>query len=995
MMSVPTPKLARFWQWALMGALAFLALDTTERVLRLSALAAYRPSEASWPAVDPASSSGYAAKQHLLPLGYPDSYQWIRQTQDMLAERKWRVRHVSYDNHPDGREVHWSSSLHGWLAGLAWIDHRLTGNPLGMSVERVAPLAMPLSLALLLLVGTPWVARHFGGFAAALLGPIMVTCLPLYEDFGAEAPDHHGWVAVCGMATVLFLVAGGTGRLRPTTGSELASRRAPVLPPVRRCRDFGGRKYFILSGIAGGLGLWISAATQVPVLVGIGIGVILGTARKNPSEEDARVAPDLWRLWGLAGALTSLLFYLLEYFPSHLSLRLEVNHPLYAVAWLAAGDLLARFARWRANASPAGWRRELPYVLLSGATLSALPLCILLVPEDVFWVADRFLWSLHVDYIKEFKSIGFLAAQVPLRKLVGVVSLLPLGLASVIALLWNRGISRGWKTAVWLPLPPAILTLVLAILQARWYGTACALALAALLVGVAATTHRGTAFRWTPLRLWASGLFLALVVLPYGTTTILHCAPTFRGQPEFAPHNLYELVVRDASYWLRARVGDQPVIVASDPTFTTSLIYFGGFDGIGTLYWENLHGLRAARDFYGAASAAQAQAMAKAKGITHLVIFPWQPFAGEFARLAQGRRPPAEAPGYAFVRELLKAQEAPPWLRPIAYPTPAYEQLKPLGPVRIFEIVPEQSAAEVLLRTAQYRLALGDRPFAAQEARRAERTDFDYLPAHIFLARLAHGQGAISEFRQELVSVRRLLPQSEASLALEDRVDLLMVLLLADDDVGSARQLSLCLTQASDGQLRRLRPDALFEFGERLRAGVADRTAALRALERIDSILPPLTQEHLLFGHAVRLQRENHLREAVAMYRRQLALNPQSVPTLGNLAWILASTTDSAISDPPEALALARRAVALSAEREPFSLNALACAQAATGDFVAAVQHAKEALRLAESADLSVLASNLRTCLRLYETGSPFRDTSRAANANSTESDRRPDRQTQ
>lgn len=957
MPSGPADRFASWWKWTLLGALLFLALDTTERVLRLHALTALVVSDLAAPQLATDAASGYAHDQRVLPLGYPDSYHWIRQTQDMLAAGDWRVRAVRYDNAPEGREVHWSSGLRWWLAGLGLLEHRVSGRPLGAAVERAAPLAMPLSLGLLLLLGTPWLARRVGSLAATVVPPLFVTCLPLYEHFGAEAPDHHGWVIACGMATVWALVAGVVS----SVAGEPSSR---------------ARWYFILSGFAGGAGLWISAATQVPVLIAVGIGAVLATWRSSLDSASCG-SPGLWRAWGLTGAATSLGFYLLEYAPAHFGWRLEVNHPLYALAWAGAGDLLARGMSWRRTASPssAGAWRFVPGAL----ALVALPTVVLVAGAQTFWVGDRLLWALHVDYIKEFKGLLVLAAQLSPAKLLGVVSLLPLALWLLVAWLDWRQLAPRWRVALWVALPAAAVTLGLAVWQARWYGPACGLALAAVATCLGAW-ERGTGMerssRWRPWVLIVLGLVL---LTAYPLSTMGYWWRTWRGQMEFSPHHRHELVVRDVAHWLRTRVRAERAVVLSDPTSSSALAYFGGFDTVGTLYWENLPGLRRAMQISGAENSERAHALIREGGITHLVIFPWHPFAEESAHLAQGRRAGETAPAPAFLRTLVTTGEGPPWLRALPYETGRDPELRALGPVRVFEVVPPQEPAAAALRAAQCSLTAGEASGAERLLRRALALDPAYLPARVFAARLAQGRGEEAEFQRAVQSIRDTLHAAVPALELEDRIDLLMVLVMAGDGAAAVEQLQLCLAEADERSLRRVRPDALFELGECARSLASEQATTAEVVARIDAALPLVTRERFLFGHAVKLQRENRPRDAANLYRRQLALNPRSVAALGNLAWILASTGDATLRDPVLALDLAREAVALSEGREPFSLNALAAACAATGDFPAAREHARTALRRAEEAGRAGLLPHLRACIALYDAGRVYVETGTAS----------------
>jgi hypothetical protein len=72
---------------------------------------------------------------------------------------------------------------------------------------------------------------------------------------------------------------------------------------------------------------------------------------------------------------------------------------------------------------------------------------------------------------------------------------------------------------------------------------------------------------------------------------------------------------------------------------------------------------------------------------------------------------------------------------------------------------------------------------------------------------------------------------------------------------------------------------------------------------------------------------------------------------------------------------LARRAVQLSDGRNPAILGTLAAAYAEAGRFSEAVKTVEQALALATSQNNASLAETLRTRIKLYQAGSPYRDT--------------------
>jgi Zn-dependent protease with chaperone function len=91
-------------------------------------------------------------------------------------------------------------------------------------------------------------------------------------------------------------------------------------------------------------------------------------------------------------------------------------------------------------------------------------------------------------------------------------------------------------------------------------------------------------------------------------------------------------------------------------------------------------------------------------------------------------------------------------------------------------------------------------------------------------------------------------------------------------------------------------------------------------------------------------------------YERSLALKPENPPVMNNLAWLLATSEDPELRDPPRALELARRA----AELQPaaYILDTLAESYFANGRFAEAVEASRRALAEAQG-DRSLYESQL------------------------------------
>ena len=110
--------------------------------------------------------------------------------------------------------------------------------------------------------------------------------------------------------------------------------------------------------------------------------------------------------------------------------------------------------------------------------------------------------------------------------------------------------------------------------------------------------------------------------------------------------------------------------------------------------------------------------------------------------------------------------------------------------------------------------------------------------------------------------------------------------------------------------------------------------------------------------------------EAAEQFGNALETQPDSVAALLGLIWVRASAPAAPTRDPVAAMALVERALAT--ERTAATLDAVAAAQAAGGQFDQAVATAREAIRAADAAGNQVQSAGIRARLQLYEQGRPF-----------------------
>jgi protein O-mannosyl-transferase len=130
---------------------------------------------------------------------------------------------------------------------------------------------------------------------------------------------------------------------------------------------------------------------------------------------------------------------------------------------------------------------------------------------------------------------------------------------------------------------------------------------------------------------------------------------------------------------------------------------------------------------------------------------------------------------------------------------------------------------------------------------------------------------------------------------------------------------------------------------------------------------------------AILLTKKGQIGEAVGHYREALRLKPDDVSTLVSLAWLRATCPQPAFRNGVEAVGLAEHAVRLTNGRQPAILDILAAAYAEAGRFPEAAQVSQKALEIARQQNQQTLVKDIEVRLRLYETGSPYRQPPAAA----------------
>src|SRR5262245_62081879 len=98
---------------------------------------------------------------------------------------------------------------------------------------------------------------------------------------------------------------------------------------------------------------------------------------------------------------------------------------------------------------------------------------------------------------------------------------------------------------------------------------------------------------------------------------------------------------------------------------------------------------------------------------------------------------------------------------------------------------------------------------------------------------------------------------------------------------------------------------------------------------------------------AIALEEKGNPAEAIQHYEKALPIAPRSIPTLTNLAWLLATSQDASLRNGPKAVELAGQADRLVGGTNTVVLRTLAAAYAEKGEFANAISTARSAMQLA------------------------------------------------
>jgi hypothetical protein len=715
------------------------------------------------PPRDPASATGYALGQrHFLGTHQRgETYRWIAATQDLLAEGPFASSHYEADNAPRGRPQLLPRIYAVWLAGLAWVGHILTGEPLPLAVEQAALWEPVMSHVLALLAVATCMGIRFGPAGAGLAGLFFVVYPPLSGQFLPGALTTDTWA--------LLLAAYAIARPVPVAGRQ----------PQEATLD--GR-----AALAAGLALWLDPAFGFAAVV---IGALTGAVALCADGPRQRFLS-----WSLLGAGVILAAWIIDQAPwDPKAGELRYVHPLYAMAWLGLGLALDGWQRWRTGAA----RRTIVMLELAAALLLTGSLGFVQGRNGYWgWLypggTTRRLTSL--DETRLFPSAVHWLSQVSIAEaLLVTLSLLVTIVALVLARPWRPPVkSPRPADSRWLVVVVVLATVtLLALFKVRWFVLATLVTLPVL--GHLARNSTATLRRGLVV---VSGVVLAGLVLGRAALPESIRRPT--EQTPLRPVDLQALLHRHFSHWFAAHHPGRAVSALAPPELSDAIVFHGGGRVLMSTAWESYPGLVAASRVLSAPEATEAEAVLEGLGLTHVILPSWDP---ALPLLVQ--QPLEEGRDTLYAR--LQRWVLPRYLRPVPYhlpPVPGFLDQK----LPVFQMTPPQDEALALARLAEYFVEM-NRPEPATAAAEVLARSFPDDPnAAIARATVYAQAGQATALRRELERLEADIAAGRVPFLWDRRVQRAIVLALGQRPEVARAEVAACIATISAEALFELTP---------------------------------------------------------------------------------------------------------------------------------------------------------------------------------------------
>lgn len=598
-----------------------------------------------------------------------DPYYWITFARQMAQTGEWRIRYTYVDNVPYGREVHWSQSVMWLLVAFGYMRHVFTGEPMYQAIEGASIWLNPVLLVAFAALFSWLISRRMGVIAAVFFALTFVTLPSIDWAFHPFRLGHHGLHLAVSLGTVLCLVLGGLGWVAKRRDNVPKSRGPKagmkLFQPLELLDKAQAQSYFVAAGVFTGLGLWIGATVEFFNIGALAVASVL-LAFLMPahlSDEDTDYLPELWRIWGIVAGVVGMILYLVEYFPAHMELRLEVNGPLYALAVVCVSELMVQLTRWRSGGQRGGVFGWLKIgVLVAGVVL--IPVLFAFGPERWHSIRDVQMYRLH-RLIQEFFTYHSFNSQTPISSwFFKYYGILPFFILGALLLSGPRRTRLYEWAALWITFFLSVFSMFLTLCVIRWSELHAAM-LIWLMIVVGHIAWRNL------LRVPQGQRPLGWAALVAGLVTLQALA--FEYSKYSDPRGIREgnvvakeLIDAAMKKYLAEGLGaaghGAQMRVLCDPDEVPALYYFGGISGVTSFYWENLQGVHDATDFFTDRGDSRAREIAKQRGLTHVMVFNDAKLGAEFNYIKTGDANIADAGSTLLARLAPGRVGAPPWI---------------------------------------------------------------------------------------------------------------------------------------------------------------------------------------------------------------------------------------------------------------------------------------------------------------------------------------------
>jgi len=489
------------------------------------------------------------------------------------------------------------------------------------------------------------------------------------------------------------------------------------------------------------------------------------------------------------------LAWLVEYAPSHLgNWNIEFVHPLYALAWLGLGEVLAQLTSVDRNVRPFS-ARTLGFCLLGFATL--VPIAVIMIKVDTRGFLAVDLLAHRLTKLPGSPVAGSTWAWLVRDGIKGAFATTTLVLLVSVAALFA---ARGKENLFWFILGPLLVTLGFAATELTFWTAVDGVVLASLCLLSLQEVKVGKIWSWLGAATLASIAISGAMHAWPGTED--------RAGATLTASDAQLLIERDLAHWLAQRTGYESAVVLASPRVTMSQSFYGNLRGIGTVNTDNRGGLGATIAIASATTMEEAQTLMAQRHVSYLVIPSWDPFFEDYTHLYLAKNFAGWRP---FFIPQLRQWHLPAWLRPVPFEMP------PIGgyegqSVLIFQVVPDQNPAVAAGRLGEYFVESGRTNDLTwiDDALRRFPADLGALAARAQIAAARNDEATIQQIMQSIAP--RLRAGGDRFLPWDRRVSLAIALARAGQNDLAQAQTRRCIQELDLSKARNLSTGFLYNL---------------------------------------------------------------------------------------------------------------------------------------------------------------------------------------